>query len=196
MHAVEAILPAPVAANEPAAAELAKQKLVRHEHGPITLTREGQQQAEKVVRRHRLAERLFHDVMDLRGTIVNETACEFEHHLHPEVEEHVCILLGHPKTCPHGRSIPPGQCCRERRQTISPAVLPLADMNRGERGTIVYLSSHQTSVIQKLMAMGALPGMPVKVIQTFPAMVFQVGQTQVAVDKTLAGDVFVRRTSD
>ena len=40
--------------------------------------------------------------------------------------------------------------------------------------------------------MGVLPGMPIKIIQTYPSYVFQVGQTQIAVDMEIADDIFVR----
>jgi DtxR family Mn-dependent transcriptional regulator len=67
-------------------------------------------------------------------------------------------------------------------------------MKNGERGAIAYLSSRQMDTLQKLMSLGVLPGSPIAIIQTFPSVVFQVGQTQVAVDADLAGDIYVRRT--
>ena len=160
------------------------------------MTHDGKHQAEYAVRRHRLAERLLHDVMAVHGKQVDEAACEFEHSLHHGVDEHICILLGHPKTCPHGRPIPPGRCCREQKGSASPAIAQLAEMKEGEHGAIAYLSSSQAEIVQKLMALGALPGSQVWVIQTFPSYVFQVGQTQIAVDKTLASDIYVRRSTE
>lgn len=71
--------------------------------------------------------------------------------------------------------------------------MPLVGMKGGEQGAIAYLTSRQTETVQKLMALGVLPGSAVQVIQTFPSVVFQVGQTQIAVDSSLAGDIYVRR---
>lgn len=173
--------------------ELLRQNLVRHVSGHLTLTKEGKRAAEGAVRRHRLAERLMHDVLDLHGREVDSAACEFEHSLHHGVDDRICILLGHPKTCPHGRPIPSGPCCRSRTSAAAAAVTPLSTLRHGERGTIAYLSSRQTDTVQKLMALGVLPGSAIAVIQTFPSVVFQVGQTQVAVDGSLAGDIYVRR---
>ncbi|HEY3415567.1 MAG TPA: metal-dependent transcriptional regulator [Armatimonadota bacterium] len=161
-----------------------------------SLTKTGRQAAELVVRRHRLAERLLHDVINVHGQQVDETACEFEHSLHHGIDEHICTLLGHPKTCPHGRPIPPGPCCRKRRGAATSAISPLADMRDGDRGTIAYLSSNLPEIVQKLMVLGVLPGAPVQVIQTFPSIVFQINQTQVAVDRALADHIYIRRMEE
>jgi Fe2+ transport system protein FeoA len=53
------------------------------------------------------------------------------------------------------------------------------------------LATKDQRKLQKLMAFGILPGMPVKVLQTRPSIVFQVGQTQLAVDEGIAGDILV-----
>lgn len=175
--------------------ELLRNNCVQHSGNQVTMTKEGRVQAEHIVRRHRLAERLLHDVINVHGRQVDEAACEFEHSLHHGVDEHICTLLGHPKTCPHGRPIPPGRCCRERKGAAQSAIAQLSEMKSGERGAIAYLSSAQADIVQKLMALGALPGSPVWIIQTFPSVVFQVGQTQIAVDKTLAADIYIRRST-
>ncbi|MHB9024292.1 MAG: metal-dependent transcriptional regulator [Armatimonadota bacterium] len=173
--------------------ELLRLGYLRQGEGAWRLTKAGRQVAEQAVRRHRLAERLLHDVINVHGRQVDETACEFEHSLHHGIDEHICTLLGHPKTCPHGRPIPSGPCCRKRRGAPTSAISPLADMRNGDRGTIAYLSGHQPDIIQKLMTLGVLPGTPVQVIQTFPSIVFQINQTQVAIDRTLAEHIYVRR---
>ena len=93
--------------------------------GGLSLTPAGRVEAEQAVRRHRLAERLLQDVIAMRGAQVNEAACEFEHSLHHGVDEYICTLLGHPTTCPHGRPIPPGRCCRERKGASHAAIVTL-----------------------------------------------------------------------
>ncbi|HEY3379851.1 MAG TPA: metal-dependent transcriptional regulator [Armatimonadota bacterium] len=180
-------------ADDSARDELVRRGLLRADATPLTLTKEGRRAAELAVRRHRLAERLMQDVLQIPGTQVDSAACEFEHSLHHGVDERVCILLGHPKTCPHGRPIPPGKCCRERKGGADAVIAPLSTLKGGEHGIIAYLSSRQTETVQKLMALGVLPGSPVAIIQTFPSIVFQVGQTQIAVDNSLAADIYVRR---
>jgi putative ABC transport system ATP-binding protein len=86
--------------------------LVETRGGELGFTARGEARARSVIRRHRLAERLFMDVLALRDDQSIETnACTFEHILSPEVTDRICTFLGHPKTCPHGSPIPPGECC-------------------------------------------------------------------------------------
>ena len=76
----------------------------------IVLTVKGKEEGENCVRRHRLAERLLIDVLDLKKKLLHETSCKFEHLLHKGLDDSICTLLGHPKTCPHGKPIPGGSC--------------------------------------------------------------------------------------
>ncbi len=78
----------------------------------VELTERGRHKAADIIRRHRLAERLFTDSLALESeTAIEEQACKFEHILSPEATEKICTFLGHPRTCPHGAPIPPGSCC-------------------------------------------------------------------------------------
>jgi putative ABC transport system ATP-binding protein len=78
----------------------------------VELTARGRQRAADIIRRHRLAERLFTDSLALDSeTEIEQQACKFEHILSPEATDKICTFLNHPKTCPHGAPIPPGQCC-------------------------------------------------------------------------------------
>jgi putative ABC transport system ATP-binding protein len=78
----------------------------------VELTTRGRERAGSIIRRHRLAERLFTDslAMDSESEI-EQQACKFEHILSPEATDKICTFLGHPRTCPHGALIPPGPCC-------------------------------------------------------------------------------------
>jgi putative ABC transport system ATP-binding protein len=78
----------------------------------VELTPRGRERAGNIIRRHRLAERLFTDslAMDSESEI-EQQACKFEHILSPEATDKICTFLGHPRTCPHGAPIPPGACC-------------------------------------------------------------------------------------
>jgi putative ABC transport system ATP-binding protein len=78
----------------------------------IEFTDRGRQRAADVIRRHRLAERLFTDSLAMDSeTEIEQQACKFEHILSPEATDKICTFLGHPRTCPHGAPIPPGACC-------------------------------------------------------------------------------------
>jgi putative ABC transport system ATP-binding protein len=78
----------------------------------VELTGKGRQKAADIIRRHRLAERLFTDSLALESELeIEQQACKFEHILSPEATDKICTFLGHPKTCPHGAPIPAGRCC-------------------------------------------------------------------------------------
>ena len=78
----------------------------------VTLTPRGRDKAGSIIRRHRLAERLFTDSLAMDSeTEIEQQACKFEHILSPGATDKICSFLGHPKTCPHGAPIPPGPCC-------------------------------------------------------------------------------------
>ena len=81
--------------------------------GEVRLTESGARRARDVVRRHRLAERLFTDTFAIEDAEAHQQACRFEHIITPELDQRICSFLGHPKTCPHGNPIPPGPCCEK-----------------------------------------------------------------------------------
>jgi DtxR family Mn-dependent transcriptional regulator len=172
--------------------ELVDRKLVLASGDLLEFTAEGRKEAGIAIRRHRLAERLLNDVLATKNHVLEENACRFEHLLHEGIDDSICTLLGHPKVCPHGRPIPPGECCHKGMEADGPIVAGLADMNPGQGGRIAYIQSRQSREIQKLMAIGILPGTPIHLIQRYPSYVFQVGNTQYAVDKNIANEIYVR----
>ncbi len=138
----------------------------------VMLTGKGRPEARSVLRRHRLAERLLTDVLGTSDTLIHEKACKFEHLLDRGLDESICSLLGHPKVCPHGKPIPPGRCCREEQALAQKVVAPLSQLARGQKGKVAYIYAPESSQLQKLMAMGILPGAPISLIQSFPSYVF------------------------
>ena len=92
-------------------ARMAERGLVRVEKSHVLFTPVGEERARDVMRRYRLAERLFRDTFALGDSEAEDTACKFEHIISPEVTDRICRFLGHPGTCPHGNPIPPGTCC-------------------------------------------------------------------------------------
>ncbi|HTQ97383.1 MAG TPA: ATP-binding cassette domain-containing protein [Candidatus Acidoferrum sp.] len=92
---------------------------VQEDH-QVQLTDRGKSRARDVVRRHRLAERLFKDTFRIDEHEAHTQACKFEHIISPELDERICSFLGHPKTCPHGNPIPPGNCCNGTKKPEKP----------------------------------------------------------------------------
>ena len=161
-------------------------------NGEVRLDSRGLPQAADVVRRHRLAERLLIDVLFTSDDLMDDRACKFEHVLDRGVADSICSLLGHPKVCPHGKPIPPGECCRADNGKLQRVVSSLSQMRTGEKGKIAYVYAPQASKLQKLMSMGIVPGAPIILTQRFPSYVFQIRQEQFAVDKEIADSIYVR----
>jgi len=90
---------------------LAELHLVQSDGDAVRLTDRGRQRARDVIRRHRLAERLLMDTFSVADPDAHTDACKFEHIISPELDQKICTFLNHPRTCPHGSPIPPGQCC-------------------------------------------------------------------------------------
>jgi putative ABC transport system ATP-binding protein len=89
----------------------------------VELTDRGRKKAADIIRRHRLAERLFTDSLALDSeTEIEQQACKFEHILSPEATDKICAFLGHPRTCPHGAPIPLGACCEKAGKTSPPEI--------------------------------------------------------------------------
>ena len=182
--------------REDAVAELLKGGYIQVSSGEVLLKEKGKKEGERVIRRHRLAERLLVDVLDVKKGLTHEMGCIFEHLLHEGIEENVCTLLGHPKVCPHGKPIPLGGCCQKSAKKAARVVCPLKDLEVRDWGTIAYLATDDKGRLHKLVAMGALPGLSITMIQKFPSYVFQVGQSQFAVDKEMAEGIYVRLEKD
>ncbi|HEY6007839.1 MAG TPA: metal-dependent transcriptional regulator [Geobacteraceae bacterium] len=182
-----------IPADDPAYRELTELAYIEVREGRVYLRPEGKDEGRSTIRRHRLAERLMMDVLNIRGETGDSKACQFEHLLHEGVDAKVCTMLNHPTTCPHGKPIPPGECCEEARRTGDLGVVPLTELKSGQAGEIAYIQSGDDKKIQKLMAMGVLPGNRIVLTQSFPSYIFRVGFSEFAIDSNMAREIFVRR---
>ena len=178
--------------DDEALKELIHFGLVEVKNNKIKLTDKGQDEARNCVRRHRLAERLLIDVLDVKEKILHETSCKFEHLLHKGLDDSICTLLGHPKTCPHGKAIPEGNCCRDIKKGPKKVVMRLSDLEVNQKAKVSYLQTNDRSALQKIIAMGVLPKTDIELIQKFPSYVFRTGKTRFAIDRELASQIFVR----
>ncbi|WP_457555889.1 metal-dependent transcriptional regulator [Candidatus Pyrohabitans sp.] len=172
---------------------MAERGLVELADDRVELTQEGEVIAREVVRRHRLAERLLSDVLDVSEQLAESHACEFEHLLSPEVTESVCTFLGHPPTCPHGKPIPRGDCCRKFRRELSPLVLPLTELEVGSEAKIVFIAPRSHATLDRLGSIGIVPGSVLRLHQKRPAFVVRVGETELALDEEVARQIYVKR---
>jgi len=177
-----------------AVVRLVERGLVRIDGRTIALSGEGRTLAERLVRRHRLAEVLFSTVLDVADDrTVNRTACVMEHVLSSSVTESVCSFLGHPKFCPHGKPIPAGACCRSFSNAVEPLVQPLKQLAVGRSAKIVYIVPRDPARLVRLSDLGLVPGVVVKLQQHRPAMVIAVGETTLAIDSDIATEIYVKK---
>jgi DtxR family Mn-dependent transcriptional regulator len=162
--------------------------------GKIGLLAEGERRAEEIIRRHRLAERLLSEVFELEESHVESSACQFEHILSPKVLDSVCTFLGHPPICPHGKPIPRGPCCARFKREVEPLVRPLSDLKLGEEGRVVFITPKSRSRLERLSALGLIPGMVARLIQKRPSFVLEIGETTLALDEDIVRDIYVKRS--
>ena len=119
--------------SRPSVSEMIKRMtdegLVRVSGNSISLTVKGQGLAERVVRRHRLAERFLTDILGLSWALAHREAGKWEHIMSAEVEEAMDRVLGGPTTCPHGNPIPGSNY-------EAPDAVRLADLTPGQTFTV------------------------------------------------------------
>ncbi len=185
-----------VARLDAALAALEERGLIELAGDRVLLTPEGRSLAELQVRRHRLGETLFTTVLEVPDDReVNRTACVLEHVLGDGLTDSICAFLGHPKSCPHGKPIPAGPCCRSLTRTIEPLVQPLDRLGVGDRGRIVYIVPREPNRLVRLSNLGIVPGVTVGLQQRAPAVVLRIGETTLAMDPPIAGEIYVRKVS-
>ena len=171
--------------------ELASRGLVENgQPGGVTLTGEGRRQAAGILRRHRLSERLFADILGLPWDRVHDEAMRLEHALTPEAEARLAALLNHPKTCPHGGPIPAAD------GTLSmPATRALDQVLVGARVRIQQIAEEEAAFLRYLASLGLLPGADVRVEEVAPfggPLLVQVGEARYALGRDVAAKILVR----
>ncbi|HDS74416.1 MAG TPA: DtxR family transcriptional regulator [Firmicutes bacterium] len=169
--------------------------LLRRNGDIVEFTDEGRQRAEQLVRRNRLAEVLLNQVLEVSPEGTAYTACLWEHMLTSEVTDNICTFLGHPRQCPHGKPIPPGECCRKMVREVTPLVQPLTSLRVGGTGKIVFITPRVHKRLDRLAALGIVPGTEISLKQKSPSYVIRCGETEVAIESSVAADIFVRETS-
>ncbi len=159
----------------------------------ISLTKIGEHSARMLIRSHRLAERMLNDVL---GGDFEKGACEFEHIITPELVDSICILLGHPRKCPHGMEIPKGDCCRNSLRVANSSVVPITEMKVGATAKIAYVNCKNDSQLHKLDGLHIRPGVFVKLHQTYPTFVIECENSSIALDDNVAKNICVWKNSN
>jgi DtxR family Mn-dependent transcriptional regulator len=169
-----------------------EKQLINRYDSIIGFTETGEKRAELIIRRHRIAERLLNDVLEMRGDEFERGACQFEHFVNEEIIASICTLLGHPAVCPHGNKIPQGECCLSAKKNLEPVISPLSAIKAGKTVKVVYISTKSHASLDRLSGIGVIPGLELTIHQKFPSMIIQYGETQLALDNDIAKNIFVR----
>jgi DtxR family Mn-dependent transcriptional regulator len=172
--------------------ELLSDDLVQlsEDNNSITLTKKGEDYTRQLIRAHRLAERLLHDVL---GGDYESGACEFEHTVTPELVDSICILLGHPRACPHGMPIPQGQCCRHSSRTAQSSVIPLVELVVGQSARVAYINCKSDQQLHKIDGLCIRPGAIVTLHQRYPTYVIECEGSNIAMDEEIVSNICVWR---
>ncbi len=166
---------------------------VTREGRRLTLTGRGRALAEKVVRKHRLAERLLVDVIGLEWHKVHREAGRWEHVISDDVEARLVELLGDPATCPHGNPIPGSHSA-----VPGPETRPLAEVGAGERVRLLRISEEVELNLGSLTLLdqaGFIPGVVARVgehdAEGNVAVTVEGGDEAMSVPSALSGRLFV-----
>jgi len=162
----------------------------RGERKEALLTSTGRVRAERVVRKHRLIERLLTDFMGYTGAEAHERADVLGDTFTDEMIERIDERLGRPERCPHGWPVDP-----DVEQAENPELTPLAALGPGARATIVRLAEHDGELLHWFYDQGLVPGREVEMRASQPAAdQFTVGldSGERAISEKAAAGLFVR----
>ncbi len=166
----------------------------------LELSPKGRQLATRVMRKHRLAERLLTDIIGLEIEYVHEEACRWEHVMSEQVERRLVELLEHPTESPYGNPIPGlselGELGKDAdflegvqpmTKAVSGAVEPIRLVVR----RIAEELQKDTEVMSVLRRVGALPGNDVLVSQGHDGLVVARQGETAEIDVEAALHIFV-----
>ena len=171
--------------------QLEQKGLVKYAEKGVVLTKEGELKAKKVIRKHRLSERLLTDILGFKWDKVHEEACRLEHDISPEMEEKIEEKLGNPKTCPHGYPIPDKDGLIVQDNTVK-----LSELKANEKGVIRSVFEENSEMLQYLGSLGLYPETEVEVKSVAPfggPILIRVAGSEKSIGKELAEKLLVQR---
>jgi Mn-dependent DtxR family transcriptional regulator len=162
----------------------------RGEHKEALLTPSGRKRAERVVRKHRIIERLLTDFMGYTAAEAHVHADALGDTFTEDMVERIDEKLGHPERCPHGWPVDPDFEQEENKQ-----LAPLSDIEPGARATIVRLAEHDGDLLHWFYDEGLVPGREIEVREAQPAagqMTVRLNGAERAIGDKAAAGLFVK----
>ena len=162
----------------------------RGDHKEALLTAEGRARAEKVVRKHRIIERLLTDFMGYTPAESHVHADELGDTFTDEMIDRIAERLGHPERCPHGWPVETEFEQRENKELVA-----LAELEPGRTATIVRLAEHDGELLHWFYETGLEPGRELELRAAEPAagtFTVALNGDERAVGEKAAAGLFVR----
>lgn len=162
----------------------------RGEHKEALLTDSGRKRAERVVRKHRIIERLLTDFMGYTAAEAHVQADLLGDTFTDEMVERIEERLGYPDRCPHGWPVDPDVEQSENRD-----LAPLSDLAAGAKATIVRLAEHDGELLHWFYDEGLVPGSEIEVRDAQPAagqVTVKLNGRERAIGEKAAAGLFVR----
>jgi DtxR family Mn-dependent transcriptional regulator len=164
----------------------------------LQLTDDGMRLATRVMRKHRLAERLLTDVIGLDWELVHAEACRWEHVMSETVERRLVDLLGHPTESPYGNPIPGLAELGEVAvgEQFMDGVEPLSKVVDAEEGRVLVRRISEEmqkdeSLLSALRRVGATPDKTVTVAATEEGVLVGSGGETAEIFPEAAEHIFV-----
>ena len=154
------------------------------------LTETGRERAEKVVRKHRIIERLLTDFMGYTAAEAHVHADELGDTFSDDMVERIESRLGHPDRCPHGWPVDPAV-----EQAENNELAPLAALEAPAKATIVRLAEHDGELLHWFYDEGLVPGTKLELQAAQPAagqFTVKVDGSEKAIGEKAAAGLFVR----
>ena len=167
----------------------------------LELSDEGRRLAMRVMRKHRLAERLLTDVIGLDLELVHEEACRWEHVISATVARRLVELLGHPTLSPYGNPIPGLEELGEpdSDEGFLTGVMPLTQAVAATAEPVLVVVrriseplQNDTAVMSVLRRVGVWPEHEVLASGAPTGVVVARGQESAEIDDEAAAHIFVR----
>jgi DtxR family Mn-dependent transcriptional regulator len=162
----------------------------RGERKEALLTEPGRARAERVVRKHRIIERLLTDFMGYTAAEAHVHADELGDTFTDDMVERIDQRLGNPERCPHGWPVDP-----VAEQAENQDLAPLSDLEAGDRATIVRLAEHDGELLHWFYDNDLVPGRELEVQDAQPAagqLVVRLNGGEQAIGEKAAAGLFVR----
>jgi len=166
----------------------------------LELTPEGSQLATRVMRKHRLAERLLTDVIGLDWELAHVEACRWEHVISESVERRLLELLEHPTSSPYGNPIPGlhelgatelGGVFMEGVHSLSEVAGP--EESRVRVARISEEMQKDEPLMGALRRVGALPDKVISIIATPAGVLLGSGGETAEIEPGAANHIFVKK---